>query len=243
MKKAIESLVVCAAIILSAASVAWSADKEDEIKRIDHAATVLTEITNTPDKGIPDNIMKNARCVAVIPSMKKAAFIFGGNYGKGVTSCHNTIGWSAPAPILLSGGSWGLQIGGEAVDLVLLIMNDQGMENLLNSKFKIGADASAAAGPVGRHAEGDTDWRMKAQVLTYSRARGVFGGVSLNGAVLKQDKDDTRALYGKDASYQAILNGQVHQPAGATSFIAALKKFSAQAQTASNQPHRQPVQR
>ncbi len=243
MKKAIGTFGVCAAMVLGAASVAWSADQQDEIKRVDKAATVLTEIMNTPDKGIPDNVMKDARCVAVVPSMMKAAFIFGGNYGKGVASCHNAKGWSAPAPILLGGGSWGLQIGGEAVDLVLLIMNDRGMENLLASKFKIGADASAAAGPVGRHAEGDTDWKMKAQVLTYSRARGVFAGVSLNGAVLKQDEDDTRALYGKDASFHAILKGQVPRPAGSTSFLSALKKFSAQAQTASNQPHSQPVQR
>jgi len=243
MKRVMGSLAVCAAMVLSAASVAWSADKEDEIKRVNSAATFLTEIMNTPDKSIPDNVMKDARCVAVIPSMVKAAFVFGGNYGKGVASCHNANGWSAPAPILLGGGSWGLQIGGEAVDLVLLIMNDQGMENLLNSKFKIGADASAAAGPVGRHAEGDTDWKMKAQVLTYSRARGLFAGVSLNGAVLKQDEDDSRALYGKDVSFQSILKGKVPPPQGSTSFLAALKKFSAQAQTASNEPHSQPVQR
>jgi lipid-binding SYLF domain-containing protein len=210
-------------------------------KRVENAANVLNEIMKTPDKGIPDNIMKSARCVAVIPSMVKAGFVFGADYGKGVASCHNASGWSAPAPIVIGGGSWGLQIGGEAVDLVLLIMNDKGMENLLNSKFKIGADASAAAGPVGRQAEGDTDWKMKAEVLTYSRARGIFAGVTLNGAVIKQDGDDTVALYGKDASYQAILKGQVPAPKGSADFLAALKKFSTQAQTASNAPHNQPV--
>lgn len=243
MKNRIGSFVICTAMVLGMASLAWSNDREDETKRVENAANVLNEIMNTPDKGIPDNIMKDARCVAVIPSMVKAAFVVGGNYGKGVASCHNANGWSAPAPILIGGGSWGLQIGGEAVDLVLLIMNDQGMQNLLQSKFKIGADASAAAGPVGRHAEGDTDWKMKAQVLTYSRARGVFAGVSLNGAVIKQDGDDTRAFYEKDVSFESILKGQVPAPAGSSSFLSALKKFSAQAQTASNEPHRQPVQR
>ena len=243
MKNKIGSFVICTAMVLGMASLAWSSDREDETKRVENSANVLNEIMSTPDKGIPDNIMKDARCVAVIPSMKKAAFVVGGNYGKGVASCHNANGWSAPAPILLGGGSWGLQIGGEAVDLVLLIMNDQGMENLLNSKFKIGADASAAAGPVGRHAEGDTDWKMKAQVLTYSRARGVFAGISLNGAVLKQDGDDTRSFYGKDVSFESILKGQVPPPAGSSAFLSALKKFSVQAQTASNKPHSQPVQR
>jgi lipid-binding SYLF domain-containing protein len=242
-KNRIGSFVICTAMVLGMASLAWSSDREDETKRVENSANVLNEIMSTPDKGIPDNIMKDARCVAVIPSMKKAAFVVGGNYGKGVASCHNANGWSAPAPILLGGGSWGLQIGGEAVDLVLLIMNDQGMENLLNSKFKIGADASAAAGPVGRHAEGDTDWKMKAQVLTYSRARGVFAGISLNGAVLKQDGDDTRSFYGKDVSFESILKGQVPPPAGSSAFLSALKKFSVQAQTASNKPHSQPVQR
>lgn len=242
-KNRIGSFVICTAMVLGMASLAWSSDREDETKRVENSANVLNEIMSTPDKGIPDNIMKDARCVAVIPSMKKAAFVVGGNYGKGVASCHNANGWSAPAPILLGGGSWGLQIGGEAVDLVLLIMNDQGMENLLNSKFKIGADASAAAGPVGRHAEGDTDWKMKAQVLTYSRARGVFAGISLNGAVLKQDGDDTRSFYGKDVSFESILKGQVPPPSGSSAFLSALKKFSVQAQTASNKPHSQPVQR
>jgi len=220
-------------VILCLASLAWSIDKEEETKRINNAATVLSEIMTTPDKGIPDSVMKNAKCVAVVPSLVKAGFVFGGQYGRGVASCHNAKGWSAPAPILIGGGSFGLQIGGEAVDLVLLIMNDKGMEGLLSSKFKLGADASAAAGPVGRQAEGDTDWKMKAEVLTYSRARGIFAGVTLNGAVVKQDDDATKALYGKDTSFPTILKGEVPPPSGSASFLAALKKFSAQAQTAS----------
>ena len=233
MKRSLVSMSVYVTVILCLASLAWSIDKEEETKRINNAATVLSEIMTTPDKGIPDSVMKNAKCVAVVPSLIKAGFVFGGQYGRGVASCHNAKGWSAPAPILIGGGSFGLQIGGEAVDLVLLIMNDKGMEGLLSSKFKLGADASAAAGPVGRQAEGDTDWKMKAEVLTYSRARGIFAGVTLNGAVVKQDDDATKALYGKDTSFPTILKGEVPPPSGSASFLAALKKFSTQAQTAS----------
>jgi SH3 domain-containing YSC84-like protein 1 len=235
MKNRISSIAICAAMILSIACLSWGIDKAEETDRVEKAAKVLTEITNTPDKGIPESVMKDAECVAVVPSLVKGGFVFGGQYGRGVASCHNANGWSAPAPILIGGGSWGLQIGAEAVDLVLLIMNDKGMENLLNSKFKIGADASAAAGPVGRQAAGETDWKMKAEVLTYSRARGVFAGVTLNGAVIKQDEEATEALYGKDASYQSILRGQVKPTAGSESFLAALKKFSVQSETASAQ--------
>lgn len=243
MKKVIFRIAVCAAMIVSVASLGWSIDKEEETNRVDNAGKVLNEIMATPDKGIPDGIMKNARCVAVVPSLVKAGFVFGGQYGRGVASCHTSTGWSAPAPILIGGGSWGLQIGGEAVDLVLLIMNDKGMESLLSSKFKLGADASAAAGPVGRQAQADTDIAMKAEVLTYSRARGIFAGVTLNGAVIKQDEDATLALYGKDATYKSILQGQVRPTSGSENFLAALKKFSDQAQTASSEPHSQPVQR
>jgi SH3 domain-containing YSC84-like protein 1 len=242
MKKLAFRIAVCAAMMASVTCLGWSIDKAEETNRVENAAKVLTEITATPDKGIPDSIMKNARCVAVVPSLVKAGFVFGGQYGRGVASCHTATGWSAPAPILIGGGSWGLQIGGEAVDLVLLIMNDKGMENLLSSKFKLGADASAAAGPVGRQAQADTDATMRAEVLTYSRARGIFAGVTLNGAVIKQDEDATLALYGKDATYQNILRGEVKPTEGAASFLAALKKFSDQAQTANAEPHSQPVQ-
>jgi lipid-binding SYLF domain-containing protein len=220
-------------MIVSVTCLAWSIDKEEETKRVDNAATVLNEITGAPDKGIPENVMKKAKCVVVVPSLVKAGFVFGGQYGRGVASCHNAGGWSAPAPILIGGGSWGLQIGGEAVDLVLLVMNEKGMDSLLSSKFKLGADASAAAGPVGRQAEGDTDIAMKAEVLTYSRARGLFAGVSLNGAVVKEDKDATKAFYGKEISFKPLLTGQVPPPSGSQSFLAALRKFSAESQTAS----------
>src|SRR5438045_9273524 len=168
----------------------WAADdsnKSDITKRIDASAKVLNEIMATPDKAIPDKVMGKAKCLAVIPSMVKIAIGFGGNHGKGVATCKTANGWSAPAPLSITGGSWGLQIGGQAVDLVMLVMNQKGMDALLSSKFKVGADASAAAGPVGRQAAADTDWKMKAQVLTYSRARGVFAGVDLNGAKISQD--------------------------------------------------------
>lgn len=207
-------------------------DKDDEsgpVKRIDAAAKVLDEIMATPDKGIPTRVLEDAKCVAVVPSMKKGGFIVGGRYGKGVATCRTESGWSAPAPFVVEGGSWGLQIGGEAVDLVMLVMNDKGMEHLLASKFKLGAEGSAAAGPVGRQAEANTDWKMRAEVLTYSRARGIFGGLELNGAVIKQDDDDTRLLYGKAVPFSDILTGHERAPEGSEPFLAAVRKYAAEA--------------
>jgi lipid-binding SYLF domain-containing protein len=232
MKKSALSILVCTALVMAVSSLAWSEDRENETKRVQAAASVLEEIMSTPDKGIPDDVMRSAVCVGVVPALKKGGFVFGAEYGKGVASCHNANGWSAPAPFKVAGGSWGLQIGGEAVDLVMLVMNDKGMQSLLSSKFKLGADASVAAGPVGRHAEGETDWKMKAEVLTYSRARGVFAGLTLSGAVIEQDQDATRAFYGGDKTFQSILKGQVPAPGGSAPFLAAVRKFSAQAQTA-----------
>ena len=204
-------------------------DATEEVHRLDAAANVLNEVMATPDKGIPQEIMESAKCVAVVPSMKKGGFVVGASYGKGVATCRTATGWSAPAPFRIAGGSFGLQIGGEAVDLVMVIMNDKGMRNLLNSKFKLGADASVAAGPVGRHAEGDTDWKMRAEVLAYSRARGIFGGITLNGAGISQDEDDTRALYGEKVSFDQILTGSVPAPSGSDNFLATVKKYSAEA--------------
>lgn len=184
-------LLALGAGLLLLASVAWSADDKDRSdidKRLDASAKVLDEIMATPDKAIPDKVMSDAKCVAVIPSMVKIAVGFGGSHGKGVATCRTASGhWSAPAPITITGGSWGLQLGGQAVDLVMIVTNDDGMQHLLSSKFKIGADASAAAGPVGRDAGADTDWKMRAEVLTYSRARGIFAGIDLNGSVVTQD--------------------------------------------------------
>ena len=232
MRSTLLSLTVCAAFIVAIASFAWSEDREVEADRVKAAADVLNEIMAAPDKGIPQEIMDSAKCVGVVPSLKKGGFVFGAEYGKGVASCRNANGWSAPAPFTVAGGSWGLQIGGEAVDLVMLIMNDKGMDSLLSSKFKLGADASVAAGPVGRHVEGETDWKMKAEVLTYSRARGIFAGLTVNGAVIEQDHDSTRAFYGGNPSFRSILKGTVPAPSGSEPFLAAMKKFAEQAQTA-----------
>ena len=211
--------------------VSWSADRDqsDINKRIDEAAKVLNEIMATPDKAIPDKVMRDAKCIAVIPSMVKIAVGFGGEHGKGVVTCRTSKGWSAPAPITITGGSWGLQLGGQAIDLVMVVTNDQGMQHLLSSKFKLGADASAAAGPVGRSAAADTDASMRAEVLTYSRARGIFAGIDLSGAVVKQDKDETALLYSKVLPFEDILNGKVAPPPASEPFLAAVRKYSGQA--------------
>src|SRR6266496_704544 len=197
--------------------------------RAQAAADVLNEIESAPDSGIPQDILGKAECVAVVPSMLKGGFIVGGKYGRGLASCRGPKGWSAPAFFTVTGGSVGFQIGGQAVDLVMLIMNDDGMQHLLSSKFALGADASVAAGPVGRHAEGNTDWKMRAQVLTYSRTRGVFAGVSLNGAVIKQDKDSTRDFYGHMVTFNASLTGEVEPPVAANAFLTTLAKWAQEA--------------
>lgn len=197
--------------------------------RAQAAADVLNEIQSAPDSGIPQDILGRAECVAVVPSMLKGGFIVGAKYGRGLASCRTPKGWSAPAFFIVRGGSFGFQIGGQAVDLVMLIMNNDGMQHLLSSKVALGADASVAAGPVGRHAEGNTDWKMRAQVLTYSRARGVFAGVSLNGAELKQDKDSTREFYGHMVTFKAALTGEVEPPAAANPFLSSLAKWAQEA--------------
>ena len=204
-------------------------DRSDIDKRIEASANVLDEIMGTPDKAIPDKIMRDSKCIAVIPSMLKIAVGFGGSHGKGVATCRTANGWSAPAPITITGGSWGLQLGGQAVDLVMVVTNEHGMQHLLSSKVKLGADASAAAGPVGRDTAADTDWKMRAEVLTYSRARGVFAGIDLNGSAITQDKDETMILFGKMVDFADILNGRVLPPEGSAPFLAAVKKYSSQA--------------
>jgi lipid-binding SYLF domain-containing protein len=220
--------------------VSWSADEKNQSeieKRIDASAKVLNEIMATPDKAIPDKVMSGAKCIAVIPSMVRIAVGFGGSHGKGVATCRTEHGWSAPAPITITGGSWGLQLGGQAVDLVMVVMNQAGMDHLLSSKFKLGADATAAAGPVGREVGADTDIKMRSEVLTYSRARGLFAGIDLNGAALTQDKDETRVLYGKFVPFDAILHGQVQPTASSRPFLSAVRKYSAQSkgkETSSN---------
>jgi lipid-binding SYLF domain-containing protein len=224
-----QCLAVFTVLLMFLSSSAWAAQddhsKSDIEKRLQAASEVLQEIMGAPDKGIPEEVLKKAKCIAVVPSMVKFAIGIGGHYGKGVATCRTENGWSAPAPILLTGGSWGLQFGGQAVDLVMVVMNQKGMEKLLSSKFKIGADVAAAAGPIGRHAEAGTDWKMNTEVLTYSRARGVFAGVDLSGSVVKQDNDETRVLYAHMIPFQQILEGQVPPPKAAQAFLATLEKY------------------
>jgi SH3 domain-containing YSC84-like protein 1 len=225
--------VILGAMFFLVAGLCWSADdakdQSDIAKRIDESAKVLNEIMATPDKAIPDKVMHDAKCVAVIPSMFKVALGFGGSHGKGIATCRTENGWSAPAPITITGGSWGLQIGGQAVDLVMIVTNDEGMQHLLSSKFKLGADASAAAGPVGRDTGADTDWKMKAEVLTYSRARGVFAGIDLTGSAITQDKDETRILYGHFEPFSDILSGKVKPTESSEPFLTAVRKYASQA--------------
>ena len=208
--------VLAALLVLSTLGFAEDEKKEDEsgiAKRLDTAAEVLNEIMGAPDNGIPDNILGDARCVAVVPSLVKFAIGIGGQRGKGVATCRTARGWSAPSPISITGGSWGLQLGGQATDLVMVVMNQKGMDHLLQSKFKIGADAS-------------TDWKIKSEVLTYSRSRGVFAGIDLSGAVVKQDKDDTRLLYGKMVPFEDLLRGRVPAPKDSHNFLATLEKYA-----------------
>jgi SH3 domain-containing YSC84-like protein 1 len=225
--------LIVGTMLLLTASLSWAGDDDkaqsDIAKRIDAAAKVLDEIMATPDKAIPDKVMSDAKCIAVIPSMVKIAVGFGGSHGKGVATCRTEHGWSAPAPVTITGGSWGLQLGGQAVDIVMIVTNDNGMQHLLSDKFKLGADASAAAGPVGRDAGADTDWKMKAEVLTYSRARGLFAGIDLNGSSLTQDKDETRVLYGSFIPFGEILAGKTPPPGSSAPFLEAVRKYSHQA--------------
>jgi lipid-binding SYLF domain-containing protein len=220
-------------LVASLCSLSFAADepaKESKaVDRVQAAADVRNEIQAAPDAGIPQEVLGSAECVAVVPSMLKGGFVVGAKYGRGLASCRTPKGWSTPAFFVVTGGSFGFQIGGQAVDLVMLIMNKDGMNHLLSSQFALGADASVAAGPVGRHAEGNTDWKMRAEVLTYSRARGLFAGVSLNGAVIKQDKDSTREFYGRMVPFKTSLTGEIEPPPAANSFLTTLAKWAQEA--------------
>jgi SH3 domain-containing YSC84-like protein 1 len=223
MKKTLVALT----ILLSMAVCAAASERRDaDLDRIQTASSVLSQIMSAPDRAIPDSIMSGAKCIAVMPSMLKASFVFGANYGKGVATCRTEHGWSAPAFFKLTGGSFGFQAGGQASDLVLIVRTDDGMQHMLQSKFKLGADASAAAGPVGRDAQAMTDITLRAQVLTYSRSRGLFLGVSLSGGVIKQDQADTQAFYGKDWSFYSLLNGQVPPPQDAEILLRTVEKYA-----------------
>ena len=216
--------------MLSLGTLCWAdSAREDATQRLGSATTVLHEIMGMPDKGIPEEVLEHAKCVAVVPHMVKGGFVFGGKGGKGVATCRTANGWSAPAFITISGGNWGLQIGVEAVDLVMIIQNEKGMQKLLSSNFHVGADASAAAGPVGRHAEAGTNWKMDTEILTYSRAKGVFAGLTLEGASIRQDNDSRRAIYGPKVTTKALLLGKVAAPAAAQPFLAEVRGAKGQA--------------
>lgn len=218
------------AAFLSLASLSWAQSaRQDAVNRLNSAGVVLHEIMATPDKGIPEDVLEHAKCVAVVPNLMKGGFVFGAKHGKGVATCRTAKGWSAPAFITISGGSWGLQIGVEAVDLVLIIQNEKGMQRLLSSNFQLGGDASAAAGPVGRHASAGTDWRLDTEVLTYSRAKGAFAGLTLEGASIRQDDDSRRAIYGPKVTTRALLLGKVTAPVVAEPFLSAMRGAKAQA--------------
>lgn len=218
--------ILISLVVLLSTTAALAGDRADDVERLRSGATVIKEIMSAPDAGVPDEIINSSKCIAVIPSMLKAAFGVGGAYGKGVASCRTDKGWSAPAFFSVKGGSFGFQIGGQAADIVMIIMNEEGMNNLLQSKFKLGADASVAAGPVGRHADASTDWKMRAQVLTYSRTRGVFAGISLNGAVITEHKEDTRDFYGRMVPFNTILRGNIASPPEAEIWHDTLVKYA-----------------
>lgn len=216
--------------LLSLATMSWGQSKrESSTDRLDNAGKVLHEIMAAPDSAIPEEVLEHARCVAVVPHMIKGGFIFGAENGRGVASCRTSNGWSAPAFFAITGGSWGLQIGLEGVDLVMIIQNEKGMQQLLASKFQIGGDASAAAGPVGRHASAETNWKMETEILTYSRAKGVFAGLTLNGASVRRDDDSMKAIYGRNVTTRNVLMGKVSATPAAESFLNAVRNSKAQA--------------
>ena len=222
--------LVTIAAILSMTSVCWAGSgREATVDRLNHAGAVLHEIMSAPDRGIPEEVLEHAKCIAVVPHMLKGGFVFGAENGRGVATCRTATGWSAPSFFVITGGSWGLQIGVEGVDLVMILQGDRGMQRLIESKFQIGGDASAAAGPVGRHATADTDWKLNTEILTYSRARGLFAGLTLTGADVRRDDDSTEAIYGHEISTNRILRGDIAVPASAHAFLDAVRDAKAQA--------------
>jgi SH3 domain-containing YSC84-like protein 1 len=216
MKKSLTSICICFLLTCTAFAASSKGDLQD---RVDAAKVVLDEVMGAQDHSIPMNILQQATCVGVVPGLIKGAFVFGAQYGQGVVTCRTGHGWSAPVFIRMAGGSWGLQIGGQSTDLVLIAVNDHGFQDLLKNKFKIGADAAASAGPVGRNSQAATDWKMNAELLTYSRSKGLFAGIDLDGTSVSQNRDDTELYYGTDHSFQSILKGSVEVPSGSVPFV------------------------
>lgn len=226
MKKVIASFCLCFVATVAASAASSKGDLQD---RVNAAKTVLDQIMQAKDSTIPSNILKQATCVGVVPSMIKGAFVFGAQYGQGVVTCRTGHGWSGPVFMRMAGGSWGLQIGGQATDLILVAVNDKGFQDLLKSKFKIGADASAAAGPVGRAGQAATDWKMNAELLSYSRNKGLFAGISLDGTSVSQNREDTETYYGAPQDFENVLKGNVPVPGGGVDFVRAVAHYFTEA--------------
>jgi len=226
MKKTMSVLLMSCVGLFGTLAWAGSA-RQDSVARLQSSVEVLHAVMATPDKGIPEEVLTSAKCILVVPDL-----IFGGKHGRGIASCRTADGWSAPAFVSVGGGSWGLQIGVEGVDLVMLVMNDQGFQHLLSSKFELTGEGSVAAGPVGRHASAGTDWKMNTEMLTYSRSKGVFAGLTLEGAVVQQDDDSTRAIYGKSMAFRTILSGKASTPQSAVAFVKAVSDAGHQARVA-----------
>ncbi len=223
--KRLSEIVCVAAMVATSFSAYGATDKATLDGRLTSAQAVVTEIMATPDKGIPQSILASASCVVVVPSYKKAAFVVGAQYGQGVATCRTPRGWSAPVFVQLAGGSFGFQIGAQSTDLVLVAMNQNGLQDMLKSKFKLGADAAAAAGPVGRNAQAGTDWKLNAEFLSYSRAKGLFAGINLDGTVLSQNQEDTRTVYGADVPFETVLKGNQATPPAARPFVRTVAKY------------------
>lgn len=226
MKKTIASILLCIGFV---PAVFAASSRDDLQNRINSAKSVLEEIMAAQDRSIPLNILEQATCVGVVPGMLKGAFIFGGQYGQGVVTCRTGKGWSAPVFIRMAGGSFGFQIGGQSTDLVLVAVNNRGFQDLLKSKFKIGGDASAAAGPVGRAGQAATDWKMNAELLSYSRNKGLFAGIDLDGTSVTQNQDDTDTFYGTPHTFESILKGDVAVPEGAVPFVRSVAHYFVEA--------------
>jgi lipid-binding SYLF domain-containing protein len=231
MKKAISAVLMAFVGLIGTYAWAGSA-RQDTVDRLKSSTEVLKAIMAAPDNGIPEEVLDSAKCMIIVPDLIKGGFIFGGKHGRGIATCRTSSGWSAPAFVSVGGGSWGLQIGVEGVDLVMLVMNDQGLQHLLSSKFQISGEGSAAAGPVGRHASAGTDWKMNTEMLTYSRSRGAFAGLTLEGAVVQQDDDSTRAIYHKNLPFRTVLSGQTETPEVAAEFMNAVSGAGHQAHVA-----------
>jgi SH3 domain-containing YSC84-like protein 1 len=235
MKSQMKMMAVVCIVALACATASAGTGREDTVDRLQKSVEVLHAIMSTPDKGIPEEVLSNAKCILVVPDLIKGGFIVGGKHGRGVATCRTADGWSAPAFVSVGGGSWGLQIGVEGVDLVMLVMNDRGFQHLLSSKFALTGEGSVAAGPVGRHASAGTDWKMNTEMLTYSRSKGVFAGLTLEGAVVQQDDDSTVAIYGKKLRFRNILSGRVNTPESGVAFVKAVSDAGQQARIADKQ--------